>query len=182
MGTTTANGTGGAGGELGAAGALGEGPPEVVDICVRLTNAQGLAGALAVEFDTALDQDCRVSRFLFLYVLEASYERAAFLNALTRFNLAIWGCSAALPREFDLIYLDGLAEDMLPVTPADVGVLIEDYLATTNLRLGLSPEEESGVRAYLEWLSRSVVSEQAEGYSRSTCAEGGAGGEGGSSN
>ena len=182
--------TGGAGGEFGTTDPIGstgstgstEGPPELVDICVRLTNPTGLAGTLALEFDLAVDQDCRIQKFLYLYALATGDARSNFLNALARFNLSLWGCGAAPPSQFLLIYLAGLTEDVPPLTQADADALIEDYLAAVSLRLGLSPEEADSQRAYLQWLASGIVSDEVTGYTRSICLANGAGGEGGSPN
>jgi hypothetical protein len=153
-------------------------PTEPVAFCGRLLDAVGLAGFVALDFDFASAEDCRVAGIPFLYVLESSNERATFLNQLASFNYALWGCTgAAPPDEFALIYTPGLAEDPRPITSADIDALIEDYLAVAKPRLSLSQRELLGLSAQLHELAGTVMSVESSGYSRSNCDEAaGAGG------
>ncbi len=142
---------------------------------------EAFAGIVAVDFDLAVATDCRISGIPFLYVLPESNERVAFLNRLTAFNYALWGCANSVPPErFALIYEEGLADDPRPITSADIDALIEVYLAVTTPRLSLSRREIESLDATLHALSTRVTSVESNEYSRMDCGgEGGAGGEGG---
>jgi hypothetical protein len=149
--------------------------------CSRLSTPVAYASVVAVDFDLAVDADCRVAELLHLYVLRASYERPAFLNRLTSFNFALWGCEETAPPEaFALIYEEGLLEDPRPITSADIDALIEIYLAVATPRLTLSQREIEAVDASLHALSRTIMSVESAEYSRSNCdGQGGAGGAAG---
>jgi hypothetical protein len=149
--------------------------------CGRLRMPEAYAGIVAVDFDFAVAADCRISGIPFLYVLPESNERATFLNRLTSFNYALWGCANSVPPEsFALIYEEGLVGNSDPVTTADIDALIEVYLAVATPRLSLSRGEIAGLDATLHALSRQVMSVESNEYSRSSCdGQGGAGGEAG---
>lgn len=169
------------GGREGGNGGTGDEPVQHLRFCSRLTTPVAYASVVAVDFDFAVAADCRVAGIPFLYVLDASNERAAFLNRLTAFNYALWGCADSAPPEtFALIYEEGLSEDPRPITSADIDALIETYLAVTTPRLTLSSREIEAIDASLRALSRTIMSVESADYSRSTCgSSGGAGGAAG---
>jgi uncharacterized membrane protein YgcG len=168
---------GGAAGGRGDGGAAGL-ATEAISFCSRLGTPEVLAGVVAIDFDFASAEDCRVAGIPFLYVLENSNERAAFLNGLEVFNYALWGCTSVPPSHFALVYQAGLLEDPRPITSADVDALIEDYLLVATPRLGLSKAEIRSLDSSLHALAEEVVGETSSEYSRSNCD--GAGGAGGS--
>jgi hypothetical protein len=133
-----------------------------------------LASSVAVDFDFASAADCRVAGIPFLYVLPTSNERETFLNNLTSFDYALWGCGgAAPPTDFALLYAPGLTEDPRPVTTADVDALIEDYLAVAKPRLTLSQNEIDELDRALHVLAKQVVTLKSSAYSRSNCSSAG---------
>ena len=151
------------------------GPSEFVDFCERLSGVSTLAGRVALEFDIFTQYDCRVWDIPSLYLYDNA--RDVFLNDLLQFNLALWGCTPA-PRQFGLVYWDGLSASAPPLTTADAEVLIEDYLAVATPILSLSSDEIEGITATLIDLARERVIESDE-LSRSTCPPGGTAGAGG---
>jgi hypothetical protein len=192
-------GEGGKGeGGAGTAGMGEGGAPSHVRFCGRLATPVGLASTVAVDFDFATAADCRVAGIPFLYVLPSGNQRADFLNQLSTFNYALWGCpDTEPPLDFALIYEEGLSSDPRPITTADLDALIEDYLAVAKPRLSLSQSELADLDAALRALAEGVTSTESTAYSRNNCdaaagaagaagdaggagaGGGGAGGEGG---
>jgi hypothetical protein len=176
-------GDSGSAGEAARGGVSGNGGSSGASIafCSRLPNSSALAGTVAVDFDVRIaDLDCRVAGipWLYVYTPDGTYQRVAFLNELTRFNRALWGCTSTPPTEFSLLYEQGLTVDTRPITTADVNALIEDYMLVATRNLQLSPLEATTVEAKLMELSKTVITLESDTFSRSNCA-GGAGGDGG---
>ena len=182
-GDVTTGGGSGAGVEAGeggvAAGGTGGKPPlEQLDVCLRQTSSPSVLGwDVSRDFESAVNFDCRVSwvRLLYLDPENGLDERVEFLNQLIHFGLDAWGCvGGSPPQSFDLIWTP------VPLSAADVGVLIDHYVEAATGPLTLSPGEIVDLRALLGRLAEPLLMNPDPGdFSNARCTDPGGGGESG---
>ena len=182
-GDTTTGGSSGAWteageGGLGGGGTGGKPPVEQLDVCLRQTSSPSVLGwDVSRDFESAVNFDCRVSwvHLLYLDPENGLDERVDFLNQLIHFGLDAWGCvGASPPQTFDLIWTP------VPLSAADVGVLIDHYVDAATGPLTLSPGEIADLRALLGRLAEPLLMAPDPGdFSNSRCTETGGGGESG---
>jgi len=145
---------------------------EQLSFCPRLTTPALSAFNVTRAYDHAVYADCRVSWVTNLYLVPG--ERDTFLNNLLTWSLRFWGCQPPPIDDFALIYQEA------PLTSADAGAIIDDYLLVATDQLMLSTQESDDMRAALVRLSRQTVAEDSADFSHSTCdTTGGTGGTGG---
>ncbi|HEX6767014.1 MAG TPA: hypothetical protein VF103_16070 [Polyangiaceae bacterium] len=167
-------GVGNDGGEGGTndGGAGGEPPPDRV-VCDRIDRLQAddLSGLVTLGYERAYLADCRVSWFLTLY--GPSAQRLNFLRNLTLTTLALWGCTDEEPTAFSLIY------SPVPLSRAEVNLLITLYLNASRAEASLTPSETAPIERKLKALAAPLIDPELADFSRSRCATGGMGGRGG---
>jgi hypothetical protein len=169
---------GGAGGMPG--GDLGV---EQLALCGRLNQRAVLSSRFVSNFDFVVYWDACIGWTTKLYEVEQA--QGDYLNQLSAWNQRFWGCTEMGAEGFALLWKQ---PDVL--TAGDANRLIARYISVLNAELEalgqstLSPNEEMEMRAALERLSKSMVTDPTLDYSHPEClnppvGEGGAGGEGG---
>lgn len=169
---------GGAGGMPG--GDLGV---EQLALCGRLTQRVVLSTRFVSNFDFVVYWDACIGWTTKLYEVEQA--QGDYLNQLSAWNQRFWGCTDTGAEGFPLVWKQ---PDVL--TAGDANRLIARYISVLNLELEalgqstLSSNEEMEMRAALQRLSESMVTDPTIDYSHPEClnppvGEGGAGGEGG---
>jgi hypothetical protein len=183
----TSGNASGAGGVSGSStgGSGGSNEPKQLQICERLaamTPTSALSYDLTMAYERTMIDDCRANWVTSLYFDPATNrnDRAPFLNALLHWNLQLWGCQSALPRDFPLIYQGDAVEPVL--TRGDAQALIDSYLQVSDDMLNLSPAERVDMRTIISRLSEPALLSNSDELSHSACSQntGGASGSGGS--
>lgn len=151
-------------------GGGGDAPPPPLTICLRLPSPVLDAYNATDAYWETTTRDCRIS---WVSRVNGSDLDAA-LNALWRWNLALWGCPnpGTPPDDFALLFVEG------QMTSKDAEVIIGHYMDDVITRLGMSQNEIDEMRNYIEYLARGVLASDADEFSNSTCIEG-TGGDGG---
>jgi hypothetical protein len=172
---------GGAGGSSGG-GSGGVDYPDRLDICDSLTNTGTLSYNATLAYEVAMLADCRAN-WTFAFYYEGN-DRADFLNRIVQWNLRLWGCQTALPRDFPLVYQGNGVERVL--TRGDAQALIDAYLGVVDDMLGLAPADVSDLRGILSRSSEPALFSNSDELSNSACSQGsggaaGSGGQAGSS-
>jgi hypothetical protein len=177
-----ASGTGGVSGSSGGGGSDG---PNQLQICDRLaatTPTSALSYDLTMAYESTMVADCRANWVTTLYFDPETNrnDRAPFLNTLIQWNLRLWGCQTALPRNFPLIYQGDGVEAVL--TRGDAQALIDSYMAVAVDMLNLSPSERTDMRNIISRLSEPALLSNSDELSHSACSQnaGGASGAAGS--
>lgn len=180
---STTNEGGMPGVEMGGAGGVpGGSGVERLAICGRFIQESILASRFALTFDKAVFRDPCLGWSTALY--EVTQERDEYLAALSTWSHTFWGCKDAGVAGFALLWKQ---PDML--TAGDAERLIDYYILVLNYELNalnqavLSSSEEMEMRAALERLSKTMVTNPTLELSHPEClpppdGEGGAGGDG----
>jgi hypothetical protein len=183
-GGTSGNASGSGGVSGSSAGSGGNDGPNQLQICDRLaatTPTTALSYDLAMAYERTMIADCRANWVTSLYFDPETNRnhRAPFLNALIQWNLRLWGCQTALPRNFPLIYQGDGVEPVL--TRGDAQALIDSYLGVADDMLQLSPSELLDMRGIISRLSEPALLSNSDELSHSACSQnaGGASGMGG---
>jgi hypothetical protein len=174
------------GGITGEAGGGDAGAPGELPLCARLgSSVSVLLEYVAEDFENAFCADCRVNWVYSLCIYDpnenetvAMQKRIAYLNQLSSFSYALWGClGSEPPTSF------GLLDQPKPLSLDDANALIDEYVAVATKDLSMSPDEIEKMRGQLVPLSQTLlISPDPGGFSQPNCsATGGTGGEGGQS-
>jgi hypothetical protein len=167
--------------EVGGAGGTPGSGIEQLELCPRIAMLPVLSSQFARNFDREVYNDPCIGWTTQLY--QVTNNRPEYLSALTAWNQGFWGCKETGVGSFALLW-----KQPEVLTAGDARRLIELYVLRLNTDLVafnqamLSPKEEAEMRAALERLSDTMVTNATLDYSHPECLEppgsGGAGGEG----
>ncbi len=137
---------------------------------VSAEDAPFKSSSIVPQFFGALHADCRISK-----LVDEHPSLASFGDALTQFNLELWGCSGDGVSDFAL--MDGATE----LSAADAAILVELYVERMTLVLQLPPSYEKELATTLTCLAESAITNPSTAdYTFSACADGGVDGSDGS--
>ena len=151
----------------GAGGETQQSSGEQLGFCSRLTMRPTRSSNVALLYEQAVYDDCRIKWVTDLYLVPKV--RADFLNDLIVWNLELWGCQGEPVQSFALIYGEA------PLSAGDAALLIEYYLDAALEELDMSEPELDEMKAALERLSEPLIDDPSTEPSQPRCDTGAAG-------